>query len=381
MKYLLEYIWLDANDKLRSKIKISDNLDLDSDSDSDISDNADTNDNTILDLDTNAIKTKNPVPMWNFDGSSTGQAVCSNSDVILKPVKLYQNPFFSSKTTKTKINTSINMISYIVLCECLNKDLSPHVTNHRDNCTKMYEKYKENKCLFGIEQEYVIFENDKPYKWHTASDPLPNSAECVQGEFYCSVGSNKAFGREISEKHLLYCLEAGIHICGTNAEVAPSQWEFQIGTCDMLTVSDDLIVARYILDRIAEEHNCFISLEPKPFGPKWNGSGGHTNFSTGTMREKNGIQYIYEACEKLKETHTEHMKVYGKDNEQRLTGIHETSSIHDFSYGVADRSCSIRIPLDVSNKKCGYLEDRRPASNLNPYLVTATIVNTVCSSK
>jgi glutamine synthetase len=258
----------------------------------------------------------------------------------------------------------------------------------------MNTKYLAKKCLFGIEQEYVIFENGKPYKfnnndyfkngkpykWHTGSNPLKNHYDCVQGEFYCSVGSNKAFGREISNKHLLYCLEAGIHICGTNAEVAPSQWEFQIGTCDMLTVSDDLIVARYILDRIAEEHNCFISLEPKPFGPKWNGSGGHTNFSTAKMREKNGIQHIYEACEKLKETHLEHMKVYGKGNERRLTGIHETSSIHDFSYGVADRSCSIRIPLDVANKKCGYLEDRRPASNLNPYLVTTTIVNTVCGS-
>ena len=357
MRYLLEYIWLDANDNLRSKIKISDNLEPELESDS-----------------TN----NNPIPMWNFDGSSTGQSDCSNSDVLLKPVKLYKNPFFPSENTNTKINT--NMISYIVLCECLNKDLSPHVTNHRDNCTKIYEKYKENKCLFGIEQEYVIFENDKPYKWHTALNPLKNRADCVQGEFYCSVGSNKAFGREISNKHLLYCLEAGVNICGTNAEVAPSQWEFQIGTCDMLTVSDDLIVARYILNKVAEEFNCFISLEPKPFGPEWNGSGGHTNFSTGTMREKDGIQYIYDACEKLKEKHEEHMKVYGKDNEMRLTGIHETSSMHDFSYGVADRSCSIRIPLDVSNKKCGYLEDRRPASNLNPYLVTATIVNTVCSS-
>ena len=368
MKYLLEYIWLDSNDNLRSKIKVLCNLDLDLDLYSESTNN-------------------NPIPMWNFDGSSTGQATCSNSDVILKPVKLYKNPFFSSS-----INN--NIISYIVLCECLNKDLSPHVTNHRDNCCKMDEKYMENKCLFGIEQEYVIFENDKPYKffnngyfnsgkpykWHSKSGPLKNNWDCVQGEFYCSVGSNKAFGREISEKHLLYCLEAGIHICGTNAEVAPSQWEFQIGTCDMLTVSDDLIVARYILGRVAEEFNCFISLEPKPFGPDWNGSGGHTNFSTATMREENGIQYIYEACEKLKEKHKDHMKVYGKDNERRLTGIHETSSIDDFSYGVADRSCSIRIPLDVSNKKCGYLEDRRPASNLNPYLVTATIVNTVCGS-
>jgi len=343
MKKLLEYIWIDANDNLRSKIKIH---------------------------------SDNDFPIWNFDGSSTGQSDCFNSDVILNPVRTYNNPFFKSN----------NMESFIVLCECLSPDMTPHITNHRDICSKTSAKYSKYECLFGIEQEYVIYENnrkenvpEKPYKWYNFLMPLSKKKDCVQGEFYCSVGGNKAFGREISNRHLIYCLEAGVNICGTNAEVAPSQWEFQIGTCDMLTVSDDLIVARYILNKIAEEYNCYISLEPKPFGKEWNGSGGHTNFSTILMREPNGILHIYKACEKLKETHSEHMKVYGKNNELRLTGIHETSSIHDFSYAVADRGCSIRIPLSVANNNCGYLEDRRPASNLNPYLVTSTIVNTTCS--
>ena len=183
----------------------------------------------------------------------------------------------------------------------------------------------------------------------------------------------------ISDKHLIYCLEAGINICGTNAEVAPSQWEFQIGTSDMLTVSDDLIVSRYILNKIAEEYNCYISFEPKPFGPNWNGSGGHTNFSTKEMREKTvGFSFIKDACKKLMNNHEEHIKVYGKNNELRLTGIHETSSINKCSYDIANRNASIRIPLQVSINNCGYLEDRRPASNLNPYLVTSAIVKTVC---
>lgn len=337
-KKILEYIWLDANDNLRSKIKIE-------------------------------TSANDEIPIWNFDGSSTGQSKDEISDVILKPVKTYKNPFFNHFTGE----------AYIVLCECLNTNMTPHITNHRPNCVETRIKHLDEECLFGIEQEYVIYEHGKPYKWIYPHKPLENAAECVQGEFYCSVGGNKSFGREISDKHLVYCLEAGVNICGTNAEVAPSQWEFQIGTCDMLTVSDDLITARYILNRIAEEYNCYISLDPKPYGPDWNGSGGHTNFSTICMREEGGIKFIVDACDKLIENHDEHIQIYGKNNELRLTGKHETSSMTECSYGIANRSCSIRIPLAVSINQCGYLEDRRPAANLNPYLVTTAIVKTVCS--
>jgi len=340
-KKLLEYVWLDANDNLRSKIKILPEDEVD-------------------------------FPVWNFDGSSTCQASdTSISDIILKPVRSYNNPFFKNN----------NIESYILLCECFNPDMNPHITNHRAECCETFNKSFEYDCLFGIEQEYVIYHSNNyntPYKWYTSNMPLYDKKDCVQGEFYCSVGGNKAFGREISEKHLIYCLEAGVNICGTNAEVAPSQWEYQIGTCDMLTVSDDLIIARYILNKIAEEYNCHISFEPKPLGQNWNGSGGHTNFSTKQMRQESGIKLIFDACGKLIGNHEEHIKVYGKNNELRLTGIHETSSINECNYGVGSRNTSIRIPLQVSINNCGYLEDRRPASNLNPYLVTSAIVKTIC---
>jgi glutamine synthetase len=338
-KRILEYVWVDLEGNLRSKIKV---------------DNG-SNSTNITDY-----------SIWNFDGSSTGQAFNTNSsDVIINPVRIYDNPLIDHPNAK------------IVLCECLNSDMSPHVTNTRDKCAKTSVKYNNFECLFGIEQEYTILHRDgRPYKWLNVFEPGIGE----QGPYYCSVGGDREFGREIADEHLLVCLKAGVHICGTNAEVMPSQWEFQIGTCDMLTVSDDLLVARFLLHKISEKYNCEISFYPKLFG-NWNGSGGHTNFSTKQMREENGLEHIIDACEKLSKKHVEHIRVYGIDNDRRLTGKHETSSIKTFSWGKCDRSCSVRIPLQVCNNKCGYLEDRRPAANMDPYLVTEIMVRTICSEE
>jgi len=327
---LFEYIWIDAGGNIRSKIKIH---------------------------------PTNTPPIWNFDGSSTGQQNRNSqtSDVIINPVRIYNHPLIDFPNSK------------LVLCECLNPDMTPHETNHRRKCEQIITK-DVDECLFGIEQEYVIMQRDgTPYKWKSASEPGVG----LQGPYYCAVGGDLAFGREISEEHLLCCLKAGVHICGTNAEVMPSQWEFQIGTCDMLTVSDDLHVARFLLHRITEKHgDCSVSFHPKLFSD-WNGSGGHTNFSTKNMRESNGMSYILLACDKLANTHAEDIKVYGVDNEKRLTGRHETSDLHTFTWGKQNRNCSVRIPLQVCVDGCGYLEDRRPASNMEPYLVVYSIVKSI----
>jgi glutamine synthetase len=336
---ILEYVWIDVLGNLRSKIKVI---------------QCGYFSNNIGDY-----------PLWNFDGSSTGQSMSSDiSDVLIRPVRLYYNPLITSPIQ-----------SVIVFCECLNKDMSPHETNHRAKCEETSKKFESFECLFGIEQEYTILDrNGIPYKWLNITEPGIGD----QGPYYCSVGGDRTFGREISDEHLKCCIQAGIHICGTNAEVMPSQWEFQIGTCDMLTVSDDLHVARFLLHKITEKYNCCVSFYPKLFG-NWNGSGGHTNFSTKHMRQQDGIHYIIDACGKLSNKHVEHIAVYGLDNNKRLTGKHETSSIDRFSWGKQNRNCSVRIPLQVCFDECGYLEDRRPASNMEPYLVTNILVNTICS--
>lgn len=327
MTTLLEYIWIDGDENVRSKNKVM------------------------------KITSFEDIPLWNFDGSSTGQATGKKSDIILKPVRMYKNPF-------------IKMQSYLVLCECYNKDMSPHITNNRHKCLNT------EGCLFGIEQEYTLFDRlNKPYEWLNNDNPGLNG----QGPYYCSVGGDRTFGRHISQEHLEMCLEAGINICGTNAEVMASQWEYQIGVCDALQVSDDLWMSRYILHRVTEHYSCYATFYPKPKEGNWNGSGGHTNFSTKEMREPGGLNCILEACEKLRINHNDHMLVYGKHNNKRLSGQHETSNMNEFTYGISDRGCSIRIPINVYNDKCGYLEDRRPASNLDPYLVTSKIIETVCT--
>merc|ERR1711981_64050 len=232
------------------------------------------------------------------------------------------------------------------------------------------------KPWFGIEQEFTLLGTANkftkwPLGWPSNGYPGP------QGPYYCSVGANVCFGRIISDMHYRACLAAGINISGTNAEVMPGQWEFQVGPCLGISIGDHLWMARYILGRIAEDFNVNISFAPKLF-PDWNGSGCHTNFSTKTMREgTKGMAYIEDMMKKMEAKHMVHMSLYGADNNKRLTGIHETSPFDKFSYGAGNRAASIRIPTTTMNANGkGYIEDRRPASNIDSYVVSAIIYDT-----
>ncbi|CAO2637267.1 Glutamine synthetase [Lemmus lemmus] len=296
------------------------------------------------------------LPEWNFDGSSTFQSEGSNSDMYLTPVAMFRDPFRKEPNK-------------LVFCEVFKYNRKPAETNLRHTCKRIMDMVSNQHPWFGMEQEYTLMGTDgHPFGWPSNGFPGP------QGPYYCGVGADKAYGRDIVEAHYRACLYAGVKITGTNAEVMPAQWEFQIGPCEGIRMGDHLWVARFILHRVCEDFGVIATFDPKPIPGNWNGAGCHTNFSTKAMR------YIEEAIDKLSKRHQYHIRAYdpkgGLDNARRLTGFHETSNINDFSAGVANRSASIRIPRTVGQEKKGYFEDRRPSANCDPFAVTEAIVRT-----
>ena len=330
MKAKLEYIWLDGyspTQSLRSKTRI------------------------ITDFDGRL----ESCPVWSFDGSSTAQAEGADSDLLLRPVAIFNDPARKD--------------AFLVMTEVLNPDGDPHDSNGR----AMIDD-DDDDFWFGFEQEYFLWdlETSLPPGFPVKGFPRP------QGPYYCSVGAENNFGRECIEDHLDQCLDAGINVEGINAEVAAGQWEFQVFARGAKSAGDQTWVARYLAERNAEKWGYGINWHPKPLGQTdWNGSGMHANFSNAIMRES-GDQSVFEKiCEEFGRNIRRHIDVYGADNEQRLTGLHETQSIHEYSYGVSDRGASIRIPVGtVEDGWKGRLEDRRPASNADPYKVASVIVRT-----
>eukprot|EP00127_Corallochytrium_limacisporum_P004953 Clim_evm27s195 gene=Clim_evmTU27s195 len=304
------------------------------------------------------------LPVWNFDGSSTGQAPGHDSDVLLKPAAIFKDPFRGGD-------------NILVICETLSNDGSPHPTNMRYAAKAAFDQKLDEVPWFGMEQEYTILDMDGyVYGWPKGGYPAP------QGPYYCGIGADKQYGRDLVEAHYRCCLYAGVKIAGINAEVMPAQWEFQVGPCVGIEMGDHLTCARFIMHRLAEEFRVIVSFDPKPMPGDWNGAGCHTNYSTQAMRDAGGLKVIEAAIKKLEAKHHEHIQVYdpsgGVDNARRLTGQHETASIDKFSYGVANRGSSVRIPRHVAEEQCGYLEDRRPSSNCDPYVVTGKIFSTTC---
>ncbi|MHC4990115.1 MAG: glutamine synthetase beta-grasp domain-containing protein [Planctomycetota bacterium] len=341
-----EYIWLDGDQptqQLRSKTRIV------------------TPDDGQVDL--------SSFPMWSFDGSSTYQADGGDSDCTLQPVAFVRDPIRGDG-------------NYLVLCEVMHADGTPHESNTRARLREVLDAgAAEEEPWVGFEQEYTIFCNERPLGFPERGYPAP------QGPFYCGVGSERVYGREFVEAHTKACIDAGLMIYGINAEVMPGQWEFQIGyrdvdgeSADPLTVSDHLVIARWLLSRLGEQFGFDPRLDPKPALGDWNGAGAHTNFSTRSMRKAgSGIGSIRQAIGRLADNHDGHIAHYGHGLENRLTGSHETCAIDQFRGGVADRGASIRIPRHVEARGFGYLEDRRPGANCDPYLVCAMLLDTICN--
>lgn len=332
---IVEYIWLGLDNEIFSKVRII-------------------RPGQLIEKKSSEYISHLNIPDWDYDGSSTGQATTEASEVILKPCAIYKNPFCNKE-----------LQSFIVLCSTYNPDGKPLESNTRHNAVDIFleEVVYDQDIWFGIEFEYMMYSK-------ATGQPISESINSRTN--YCSP---VATGKNIVEEHMMMCLEAGIGYDGYNSEVVGSQWEYQIFGRG-IAVADQSIVARYILERVASKHDVYINWYPKPFSDK-NGQGKHVNCSTKAMRSPGGISAIHAAIELLSLTHDDHMKVYGKDNELRLTGKHETSSFTKFSSGQADRTASIRIGSRTVKAGCGYFEDRRPASNADEYLVISKLAETI----
>lgn len=329
---IAEYVWIDGNDGMRGKARVL----------------------------PKAPSSAFELPFWNYDGSSTNQAPGADSEVILRPQAIYADPFRGHP-------------HILVMCDTYTPQGEPLPTNKRHACAAAMDAAVAHEPWFGLEQEYFLMnpKTGRPLGWPAEGNPP------AQGPYYCGVGGDKMSGREIVDAHMKACVYAGITVSGINAEVAPGQWEYQVGPATGIDQGDMLWMSRYILQRCAEMRGLEVNYDPKPVKGDWNGTGCHANFSTKSMREPGGYERsIVPALEKLGRKHDQHIKEYGEGNDQRLTGKHETASISLYKWGVADRGASCRVGNDTVERGYGYFEDRRPAGNCDPYTVTRLLVQT-----
>lgn len=336
--YDVDYIWLDGNDRIRTKKR------------------------TLRNIHKFSINVDD-IPHWNYDGSSTGQADSDgDTEVTLMPVYI-KTCFQSYGPISTRV---------IAVCATYYSNDRPLPNNHYDYAKRVFQKGQDEQPWFGLEQEYFIMDA-------ITNKPLGclEHVNTPQGQFYCAVGGQNTYGRKIANAHYRMCLNFGLTISGLNQEVAVGQWEFQLGPVTGIEAAHQMMIARYLLELEAESNGCYISYDPKPF-LNMNGSGCHINFSTRAMREPGGLAVIQSVMPKLADMHREHIAVYGRDNHLRLTGKHETSSMDVFSWGIGTRNTSVRIGNETRRNGCGYFEDRRPAANVDPYAATAILFATCC---
>lgn len=360
IRVFAEYVWVDAFGGLRSK-------------------------NRVLEVESGLCDNVNDylpyISKWNFDGSSTGQAPTMDSEILLYPVRCFKDVFAPSDSSKSNDTKDVNLL---VLCDTYKENGEPCSTNTRYLAKQIFDKKLDQTPWYGLEQEFFIIDckNSRPLGF-----PDPPAVPRPQGPYYCSVGAENAFGRSLVNEGYRKCAEAGINVSGMNGEVAPGQWEIQVGPVEGISVGDEIWMLRYILARVSEKWSEMNGVTVKiDFGSKpvvdredsWNGSGMHVNFSTKAMRKDGGYIVILDAIKKLKYKHQEHLDVYGEDNKHRLTGKNETSDPMKFTYSVGGRASSVRIPTAVHEQRKGYFEDRRPSSSCDPYVVTSKIFETCC---
>jgi len=215
MNSIIEYVWLDGHNNLRSKARTMKHI------------------------------CKNPydlkiidIPKWNYDGSSTEQADSENSEVILNPCAIYKCPFREGN-------------NYLVLCDTYDTNNNPLNSNHRVKANNVFKSKLDEEPWYGIEQEFFMIDMN-------SKQPLNVKNLNLKGKHYCGIGINHKT-RKIMDEMYDACLYSNLDISGINAEVAEGQWEYQIGPVCGINASDQLLISRYIIQRIAEKYEVLIN--------------------------------------------------------------------------------------------------------------------------
>ena len=267
----------------------------------------------------------------------------------------------------------------LVMCEVFLVSGEPHPSNTRAACREIAENYAHHDTWFGLEQEYTFFDGIKPLGWPDNGFPAP------QGGYYCGVGADEVFGRPVVEAHLENCLKAGLKISGINAEVMPGQWEFQVGPVAAPEVADQLWVARWLLYRTAEDFPTTVGQQRLGQARPEAGQGRlerrrlpHQLLDRRDARElrrvhrrRRGARHAPRAAHRqLRRRHR------GAPDRPARDGL--AARVHATASRTAAPRCAFRGRSRIDKK--GYIEDRRPNANMDPYVVTRLIIETVCGT-
>ncbi|KAK9832481.1 hypothetical protein WJX81_000192 [Elliptochloris bilobata] len=301
---------------------------------------------------------------WHFDGSQTGQAPASSSAVYLRPRAIYPDPVRGGD-------------HILVLCDTYTpptvesdsgaQQMQLHPSNNRAPCERVMRAAASSAPVFSCEQQYSLL--DPKTGWPVG---LPEGSMAGTSNSYCASGAALASGRDFQDAHLRACMHAGVRISGGHAEAAVGQWSYCVGPCRGIELGDQLWISRFILLRMADQFRTRASFEPKPVPGDWQGNGAHVKVSTRETREAGrGWFAVQEHVRRLGAAHGQHLMAYGAGAAARLG-----PSALTFRAGMEDRRAAVRIPTTVLVNQCGWYEDRRPAANMDPYLVTMLLVCT-----